>query len=199
MPNGDSGNGNSHPTVGHAFLQLLHHPAHYFIRHWNWKSALFSAGNRGTIFFVATMRRGRVEMSVAVLVEITFSVTVAGVYAAFTQAMRFARPEWLGTAIVALALPSALLGMDYLAHLYTGMHHMRPALTFATALSVVSSLFNLFVMRRGALIVGEQGDSLLRDLKRMPVLIAKFVIAGPLWLLNFVSGVGRTRGVQIVG
>ncbi len=186
IPNGNSAVGDPHTTVGQALLQLLRNPFYYFIRHWNWKSALFAAFNRGTIFFVATMKRGRMEMSVAVLVEIIFSCAASGIYAAFTQAMRFAEPGWLAACIVALGIPSALYGFDYLAHVYTGMHNVRPAVTFATGLSVLSTLFNLFIMRRGAMVVGEDSQPLWRDLMRIPFLLVQFLIAGPLWLWNVI-------------
>ena len=101
IPNADSGNGSPRVPVGEALLEVLRHPFYYFVRHWNWKSALFGAINRGTIFFIATMKRGRMEMSVAVLVEILFTCATAGIYAAFTQAMRFAQPGWLAACIVA--------------------------------------------------------------------------------------------------
>ncbi len=195
MANGDSGNGSPRTTVGRALLQLFRNPFYYFVQHWNWKSALFAAINRGTIFFVATMRRGRAEISTAVLVEIVFSCATAGIYAAFTQAMRFAQPGWLAAAIVAVGIPSALYGFDYLAHVYTGMHNVRPAVTFATALSVVSTLFNLFMMRRGAMVVGEESQPLWRDLMRVPVLFVQFVIAGPLWAWKLFFGKAKS-GVQ---
>jgi hypothetical protein len=187
-PHADSGNGSPRTTVGKALLQVLSNPFYYFIQHWNWKSAMFGAINRGTIFLVATMKRGRVEMSVAVLVEILFTCATAGIYAAFTQAMRFAEPEWLGTCVVALVIPGALYGADYFAHVWTGMHNVSPAVGFATGLSVVSTLFNLFIMRRGALVVGEGSQPLWRDLIRIPGLIVQFLIAGPVWLWNLSFG-----------
>ncbi len=198
IPNGNSPVGDPHTTVGHALLQLLRNPFYYFIRHWNWKSALFAAFNRGTIFFVATMKRGRMEISVAVLVEIIFSCATSGIYAAFTQAMRFAQPGWLAACIVALGIPSALYGFDYLAHVYTGMHNVRPAVTFATGLSVLSTLFNLFIMRRGAMVVGEDSQPLWRDLMRIPVLLVQFLIAGPLWLWNVIFNRKGKTGMRTV-
>jgi hypothetical protein len=178
-------------------LQVLRRPFYYFIQHWNWKSALFAAINRGTIFFVATMKRGRMEISIAVLVEIIFSCATAGIYAAFTQAMRFARPGWLAASVVALVIPAALYGVDYFAHVWTGMHHVRPAVTFATGLSVVSTLFNLFIMRRGAMVVGEGSQPLWRDLIRIPVLIVQFLIAGPVWLWQLLFRRRHKPDVQI--
>jgi hypothetical protein len=197
IPNGDSGDGSPRTTVGRALLEVLRHPFFYFVQHWNWKSALFGAINRGTIFFIATMKRGRVEMSIAVLVEILFTCATAGIYASFTQAMRFAQPGWLAACIVALGVPSALYGFDYLAHAYTGMHNVRPAVTFATGLSILSTLFNLFMMRRGAMVVGEDSQPLWRDLLRVPGLLVQFLIAGPLWVLGLLVG-KRKAGVPSV-
>lgn len=197
-PNGDSGDKSPQLTVGRALLQVLQNPFYYFVKHWNWKSALFAAINRGTIFFIATMKRGRTEISIAVLVEIIFSCATSGIYAAFTQAMRFAQPGWLAACIVALGIPSALYGFDYLAHVYTGMHHVRPAVTFATGLSVVSTLFNLFIMRRGAMVVGEESQPLWRDLVRIPVLLVQFVLAGPIWLWNVILNRKSKTGMRIV-
>ena len=186
--NAESANGSPRTTIGKALLQVLNNPFYYFIQQWNWKSALFGAFNRGTIFFIATMKRGRVEMSVAVVVEILFTCATAGIYAAFTQAIRFAEPEWLGACIVALLIPGALYGADYFAHVWTGMHNVRPAVGVATGLSVVSTLFNLFIMRRGAMVVGEGSQPLWRDLIRIPGLIVQFLAAGPVWLWNLLAG-----------
>jgi len=196
-PTADRDKESPRTTVGKALLQVLSNPFYYFIQHWNWKSALFGAINRGTIFFIATMRRGRVEMSVAVLVEILFTCATAGIYAAFTQALRFAKPEWLGACVVALVIPGALYGVDYFAHVWTGMHNVRPAVSFATGLSVVSTLFNLFIMRRGALVVGEGSQPLWRDLIRIPGLILQFMIAGPRWLWSILLRRRRKNEMQI--
>jgi hypothetical protein len=43
-----------------------------------------------------------------------------------------------------------------------------------TRLRLAPTLFNVFAMRRGTLIVGERGDSLMCDLVRMPGLIVSF-------------------------
>jgi hypothetical protein len=41
----------------------------------------------------------------------------------------------------------------------------------------VSTVFTLFAMRRGVLIVGEDAGSLLGDLRRMPRLMLAFITA----------------------
>jgi len=164
---------------------------------WNWKTALFSVLNRGTIFLIAMIRHGTVEISVALVVEAIFSATASGVYGAFTQAMCFTRPRWLARFLVGLFLPTVMLGLDYLAHYCTGMQHMRLSLISSGLLSVLSSLFSFYAMGHGALLVGNQGGPLSRDLKRMPVLIAKFVVAGPRCIWNYVAGSGRRSSLEI--
>jgi hypothetical protein len=170
------------PSVGRALSQLFQHPVSQLIANWNWKSALFSILNRGLIFLTATFTRGAVEMSVAVGVEVVFAAIAAGIYSAFIQALRFAKPRWLANLTVGVALPVAMLALDYEAHRYTGMHRMQASMIFLGCWSSLASLFNLFIMRRGVWLVGQQGEPLWRDLVRVPVLIGNFVAAGPLWL-----------------
>ena len=45
------------------------------------------------------------------------------------------------------------------------------------AFTVVSTAFNLYAMRRGALVVGADGASLVTDLCRMPRLVLSFLAA----------------------
>jgi len=184
--------GTAELTVGNALEQLLRHPGRQLSANWNWKSALFSALNRGTIFLVATLKRGTVEMSVAVGVEIVFASMAAGIYSAFIQALRFARPRWLANPIVGAGLPGILPVLDYLVHRYTGMQHLRASMIFLGFWSSLASLFNLFIMRHGVWLIGSQSEPLWRDLLRMPILIASFVAVGPRWLWKQVAGTQRS-------
>lgn len=111
--------------------------------------------------------------------------------------MRFARPRWLARLTVAMLLPAIMLGLDYLAHHYTGMRNMRLSLIFTGLPSVISSLFTFYTMGEGALLVGNQGQPLYRDLMRMPVLIAKFIIAGPRWIWNYVAGSKKKGAMKL--
>lgn len=186
-------------TVGQALLQLARHPIHSFVINWNWKSALFSALLRASIFLIATIRRPLVDISVAVAVEIAFSTAVAGVYGSFTQAMRWARPEWLSRTIFVVVLPSILLLFDYIAHFYTGMRHMRLSLIMSAIFTGLASLFNLYIMRQGVMLVGGEGGPLHRDLRSMPRLIAGFVAHIPLLIWRCAVNRLRGSGVQVVG
>src|SRR5215472_15340608 len=167
----DDSNLSPEPTVGQAAAQLFRHPAAQLVANWNWKSALFSVLNRGSIFLITTLKRGAFERSVAVGVEMVFAAIAAGIYSAFIQSLRLAKPRWLANLIVGAGLPSVLLLLDYLAHRYTGMRHMQSSIIFLGFWSSLASLFNLFIMRRGVWLVGKQSGPLWRDLVRMPVLI----------------------------
>ena len=197
MPIDDSKPG-PEPTVGQAVSQLLRHPVRQLIAQWNWKSALFSVLNRGSIFLVATLRRGAVEMSVAVGVEILFAAVAVGIYSAFIQALRFARPRWLANLVIGVGLPGVLLTLDYLAHRYTGMRRIEASMIFLGFWSSLASLFNVFIMRRGVWLVGKQSEPLWRDLARMPALIGSFIASGPRWLWQQIAGAEHSS-LDIVG
>ncbi|HVP64045.1 MAG TPA: hypothetical protein VMT82_04055 [candidate division Zixibacteria bacterium] len=192
-----TGNSQTAPTVGEALCDLMRHPGHYFVINWNWKSALLSACLRATIFLVATIKRGWLDISTAVAVEALFSACVSGIYGSFTQAMRFARPEWLSKIMFAFVLPAGLLALDYTVHYYTGMRRMLLSVIMAGTFSALSSLFNLYIMRHGALLVGREGDSLTQDMARMPRLIGGFLAAGPLWVWRQISQLLTRRGMEI--
>jgi hypothetical protein len=172
--------------------ELARHPVRYFVLGWNWKTAAFSAMSRSTIFLVAMMKRGgRAEISTALILETMFSATAAGVYGAFIQAMRFARPAWLARLVISLCLPLVMAGLDYLLHWVSGMHDIRTSIVATWMLSVVSSLFSFYIMQRGAFVVGQKSDSLWQDLARIPLLIVQFVVAGPRYLWNQIARMVR--------
>ncbi|HYV73110.1 MAG TPA: hypothetical protein VFB24_02530 [Candidatus Binatia bacterium] len=194
----DDSNLSPEPTVGQAAAQRFRYPAAQLVANWNWKSALFSVLNRGSIFLITTLKRGAFERSVAVGVEMVFAAIAAGIYSAFIQSLRFAKPRWLANLIVGAGLPGVLLLLDYLAHRYTGMRHMQASIIFLGFWSSFASLFNLFIMRRGVWLVGKQSGPLWRDLVRMPVLIGTFVAVGPRWLWNRIVGAER-RSLEQLG
>jgi hypothetical protein len=57
--------------------------------------------------------------------------------------------------------------------------------------AVVSALFHLYVMRRGAFLTGNAGRSLRDDFRRMPRLILAFIATPVAFLIN--SGTRLTR------
>ena len=71
----------------------------------------------------------------------------------------------------------------------------RIGMIASAVFTVLSSAFNLYVMRRGTLLVGEEGNPFTQDLGALPRLALLFVISGAMkaWRL-IVDVVGRGVG-----
>jgi hypothetical protein len=162
-------------SVMTALSELARHPAQTFFYSWNWKAALLSAMMRAPLFLVATLCQGLEAISVAVLVEAAYSAGISGCYGAFVQKLRCARPLWASGVLILVALPGMLLWLDYKLHLATGMPNLKGGMVAAGILSLLSSLFNWYLMGRGSLLVGVQGGSFGSDLKRLPTMLVDFV------------------------
>jgi hypothetical protein len=157
---------------------LLRHPQRVLFL-WNWKSALLSILLRGPIFVVATIRRGRDATLSAFVTECVFCAVSGGFYGAIVQNLRNAEPEWLTVVFLTVLVPGTFQILEYLLHWLHGTPHLRVAELVSIGVSAISSLFNWYAMRRGALLVGGEGDSFGYDLRRLPGLIFSFIIALP--------------------
>jgi hypothetical protein len=161
--------------VAAALSDLVLHPAQTFYHSWNWKAALLSAMLRAPLFLLATLRQGLEVISIAVVVEAVYSAAISGCYGAFVQKLRHARPLWASGLLILAVLPGVLLWFDYLLHLYTRMPNLKGGMLAAATLSVLSSLFNWYLMSRESLLVGAEGRSFASDLKRMPRMLIDFI------------------------
>jgi hypothetical protein len=162
-----------------ALVDLARHPAQTFLYSWNWKAALLSVVLRAPIFLVATWHHGLEAISIAVVAEAAYSAAISGCYGAFVEKLRNARPLWVSGLLILLVLPAILFWFDYLLHWYTGMPNLRGGMVSAAVLSMLSSLFNWYLMSHGSLLVGSQRRSFGYDLKRMPRMVLGFVVWGP--------------------
>ncbi len=151
---------------------------------WNWKSAILSIVFRVPVFAIATMRRGFDAMSGAVLAEAAVCAFYAGFYAAVVQYIRNRRPVWLTAFIIAVVLPALGQVIEYAVHAWRSTPHRILAVTISSILSIVSSLFNWYVMRHNTFLVGSERSSFIGDLKRFPILLWRFVLLGPRWLIQ---------------
>jgi hypothetical protein len=154
---------------------LVRHPAQTFYHSWNWKAALLSAMLRAPLFLVATLRQGVEAVSIAVVAEAVYSAAISGCYGAAVQKLRRAHPLWASGVLILVIFPGLLLWFDYLVHLYTGMSNLKGGMLAAGSLSVLSSLFNWYLMSRDSLLVGKEGRSFASDLKRMPRMVVDFL------------------------
>jgi len=187
-------------SVGDVFRSLWQHPAQLIVR-WNWKAALLGALLRASFYF-SVYKAGKENWFVilsAVLVEFSFRFFTSGISGAIVQSFRRATPAWLATLFVTVSLPIFSHTIEYFAH-YTQETYFSSVLpasennsrqiAFAVSVlfSVISAMFNLFLMRHGVLLVGAgvETKSLWSDLKRIPFLIYEFVTFLPDIILRFV-------------
>ena len=142
---------------------------------WNWKSAWLSIILRGPIFLAATIQKGFAASLSALLTECVFCAATAGFYGALVQNLRNAGPQWLTVFFLVVVLPAFFQILELLLHRIHGTPHLRLAEIVSVVVSAVSSLFNWYAMRRGALLVGSEGASFGYDLRRLPRLLLAFV------------------------
>ena len=86
--------------------------------------------------------------------------------------------------------------MEFVVHWLRGTRNLVPSVTASVIFTALSTLFNLYAMRRGALIVGSGRGSLLEDLRRMPGLVLDFILLIPRRLLAGAARVAASRDVS---
>lgn len=172
------------PTVAEALLFVVRDPVGCLIRDWNWKSALMSTVLRAPIFFFVNLTAGPKAAAGALLTELVLRSLTSGFYGSLTEALREAEPGWLAGLTASVLLPAVNHSLELLIHWLRGTPKLANSILASVCFTVVSTLFNLYAMRRGALIVGEDQQSLGHDLRRMPRLLGGFFAAGPLALLH---------------
>ena len=142
---------------------------------WNWKCALLSATARSLVYAAAMARGGAQGRLGVVLVEIVYVTLTAGVYAGMQQRALGFRSRVLGNLTVGLGVPGLAQTLDWLTHRASGAAAPPRAMAAVCIFTALSALFHLYVMRRGVFLSG-QGRSLGEDFRRMPRLIAGFVL-----------------------
>lgn len=166
------------PSFTATLLRLVRHPLTIVLL-WNWKAAILSMILRGPIFLVASFRQGFAGVLLTLGTELFFCAVTAGFYGAIVQSFRLAQPQWLTILFITAILPGTLQGFEFLLHWARGTPHLRLAELVSASLSGISAVFNLYVMRRNALLVGPEGARLGSDLARLPLLLLSFITALP--------------------
>lgn len=189
-------------TVADVFNNLLHHPLQLLTR-WNWKAVVMAMIVRGSIYF--TIYRAS-ENTLVTLTAVGLDIFVVrflttGMAGALVQSFRKATPVWLANLIVSIMLPALVHTVEFFTHYLhesyfsdllaastDGVARKR-AFAISVLFSIISVLFNLYAMRKGALLVGagEETQSLKADLKQMPRLVVEFVIALPVYISRFIE------------
>lgn len=170
------------PLLSSVLARVYRHPKRFLIVSWNWKAAALSVLFRTPIFLITTHRHGLQTMATAGIVESVFRIAITGVYASITQAVEWAEPQWAVAVVVLAVIPGGTVALEAFVHSLASTPNLRAGLAISLILSVLSSGFNWFSMRKGALLVGQRASSFGTDLARMPVLIGHFV-AGPVLMI----------------
>jgi hypothetical protein len=187
----------SHHSVTSALYNLARHPYETLCRRWNWKCALLSATVRGLIFFFVNIVAGLRAAVWAMLIEFVFRALTAGFYGAMTQAISRIQPGWAAAACAVVLLPIANHVPEFVVHWIGGTEKLAGAVAASAAFTVISTLFNLYAMRNGALIVGPERRSLTEDLKRMPRMVIGFVCVVPLALWRLARSRSSRQSVEV--
>jgi hypothetical protein len=184
-------------TLGAAVWRILARPYETLILTWNWKSAMFSSILRALLFLFANLAAGWRAATGAMVAEFLYRGISAGFYGAITQALREAEPVWAAGLVAMIIVPVVSHTIEF------EIHHLRRTPKIITSMvssvifTAVSTLFNLYAMRRGALLAGAGRDTVWGDLKRSPRLIVGFVAAAPLAIIRrFRTPPAETETVQ---
>ncbi len=157
---------------------------------WNWKCALLSATARSLVYLAAMVHTGLRGSLAVVLVEIIYVTLTAGIYAGMQQKALRIPAQWLGNLIVVIGVPGLAQALDWLAHRVTGAAVTGKATLTVSIFAALSALFHLHVMRNGVFLTGT-GRTLFDDFRRMPRLIAGFVIKPVAFFVALTSNLGR--------
>lgn len=166
-----------------VFRYLVKHPIEMLVWRWNWKAAVLSGVMRGSIYFFTHIKHGWRAALGAMSVEFAFRVVVSGASGSLVQAFHRAHPVWLATACVMILLPALSHVIEFTLHTINGDASKGKAILISISFSVLSAIFNLFAMRRGTLLVkDEREQSLWKDMKKMPKIVAEFMFYPFIWL-----------------
>jgi hypothetical protein len=163
---------NAIPAAGPGLCSVLssffRRPGATLLRRWNWKSAVTSSLMRAALFFVVNLTAGAEAAWAAFWTELVFRAVTSGFYGALTQGLSTVRPTWKGSLGALALLPFFNHTLEFLVHWLRGTEVLGPSILASVLFTGFSSVFHVFVMRRGLLTVGDGSQGLLADLVQMP-------------------------------
>lgn len=159
-----------------VFRYLVRHPIEMLIYRWNWKAAVLSGTMRSMIYLFTHIKEGWRAALGAMSVEFAFRVITSGASGSLVQAFHKAQPVWLSTLCVMFLLPAISTIIEFTLHTLNGDANKGKAIVISITFSILSAIFNLFAMRRNALLVKDKDQqSFGRDLAKMPAIVAEFM------------------------
>jgi hypothetical protein len=166
-----------------VFRYLVRHPIEMLVWRWNWKAAMFSGVLRSMIYLFTHLKEGWRAALGAMSVEFFFRLVVSGASGSLVQAFHNAAPVWLATLCVMIMLPAFSHMIEFTLHTLNGDVNKGKAIIISITFSIVSAIFNLFAMRRDALLVKDaRAQSLGQDLVRLPKIVGEFIFYPLVWL-----------------
>jgi hypothetical protein len=160
-------------TLDQVFRNLWLHPGELLIRRWNWKSALYSSLCRSAIFFAVNWASGWRAAVGAMAAEFAYRSVSAGFYGALTQSFRHVEPRWHGTIVATALLITVSHTLELTIHWLRGTPNLLASIAASCCFTALSTLFNLRAMRRGVLVTGHEGHSMLEDLRLLLTLFRR--------------------------
>jgi hypothetical protein len=163
---------------------MLTRPWEELIRKWNWKAAFFSSLIRSLIFFFANLTAGWRAATGAMLAEWVYRGITSGFYGAMSQKFGQVEPEWQGAVAAMILLPLSAHTMEFGVHYLRHTPNLKASVISSMIFSAISTLFNVYAMRRGTMVVGNGSPSFADDMKALPGVIGNFLAVGPRWVLR---------------
>ncbi len=168
-----------------VFRYLVRHPIEMLIWRWNWKAALFSGVLRSLIYLFTHLKEGWRAALGAMSVEFFFRLIVSGASGSLVQAFHNAAPVWLATLCIMIMLPAFSHMIEFTLHTLNGDVNKGKAIVISITFSIISAIFNLFAMRRDALLVKDaRAQSLGQDLIKLPKIVGEFIFYPFVWFWN---------------
>ena len=159
-----------------VFRYLVRHPVEMLVYRWNWKAAVLSGTMRSMIYLVTHIKEGWRAALGAMSVEFAFRLVVSGASGSLVQAFHRAQPVWLSTLCVMFLLPAISTIIEFTLHTLNGDAKKGTAIIISITFSILSAIFNLFAMRRNALLVKDKDQqSFWTDIAKMPAIVGEFM------------------------
>lgn len=134
-----------------------------------------SAAVRSVVYLLAMIHGGAHSRLAVVAVEMGYVTLTAGLWAGLQQGALCFRSVLLGNLTIVVLVPGLAQWFDYCVHCLTGATAPARATFAVCVFTLLSALFHLHVMRRGVFLTG-RGRSLADDFRRIPRLVAGFVL-----------------------
>lgn len=166
-----------------VFRYLARHPFEMLVLRWNWKAAFFSGLLRSMIYLFTHIKEGWRAALGAMSIEFFFRLVVSGASGSLVQSFHKATPVWLATLCVMIMLPAFSHLIEFTLHTLNGDANKGKAIIISISFSIISAIFNLFAMRRNALLVKDtNAQSFMEDIVKMPKIVGEFVLFPFIWI-----------------